>query len=663
MDERESGTTDDVTVRLSGASEKSTDIDFQAESLGILHSGDIFLGRYKILNRIGQGGMGVVYRCTQVFIGKEMAIKSLNKTSLNDEAIQRFQTEAKAAGTLNHPNIVAVHDFGVTENSVPYMVMDYAPGKTLQDALSEQGQLPLEKILDIFIECTDALGHAHENGVLHRDIKPSNIVLLQDQDFGPGSIRILDFGIAKISSESSHTQELTKTGVVIGSPLYMSPEQSIGRKMDQRTDIYSLGCVLHECLCGAPPFQGETVIETLMLHQTQAPQSLKEASLGRDLPERMQELLTSMMTKNFEERTASMRIVQHELIEIREQLSNPHKKKRAESATSKTDSQGKKNLLVPMIISSMVLVVTSISLFIFSLLNHQERSVSLTSNTDSLFLTPGEISASYDQRVRRAVLEARRGGADHCAINNVEFSPSQFNILENAKWIRDLTLIDCTGITADGLSQILANNLLGLNIVGSALDDQCLALISQSQSIRYLNISRCYGFSPKGLLSVARMKELVTFRLHRTIVNDDILRVFFENNQNWSGIDIGQNAFITDETLRLIGRRKKSYCLEVPGTLVSSKGLEHLDAACVNLNLFGDTGVDDKGLATLVRNCPELRILSIEGTSVTEKGVMLLTNLKKLEDLHLSTSIFADPDAKRRVEQAFKAKQVKLQYY
>ena len=415
------GKVEDATLQLSGSTGLPVTRDEDGSETGIFSPGSLFLGKYDIKDRIGIGGMGVVYRCSQVFIEKEFAIKTLSANSLSDDAVQRFQTEAKAAGALNHPNIVSIHDFGVTDGGTPYMVMDFVPGSTLHDVLSAQGQLSLETVIDIFIQCSDALAHAHGKGVLHRDVKPSNIVLLQEENIGPGAIRILDFGIAKIISNNALTQELTKTGVVIGSPLYMSPEQSIGKKMDARTDIYSLGCVLFECLCGAPPFQGETIIETLMLHQTQQPQSLREASMGREFPARLQELVNSMMAKNVDDRIKSMSLVHQTLSEIKDLIKTAkHDQTPSPDRSQKDASQNEiSQQLVPSIVSKLsssgtiIAIVSAVVLLVtaavFMQIWNQPKveKIKPIAILDGRLATPDIERASFDQNVRRALAESR----------------------------------------------------------------------------------------------------------------------------------------------------------------------------------------------------------------------------------------------------------------
>ncbi len=676
MEEFDTGQAEDATLRLNigatGAQETQTG---QIAESDLLTPGSLFLGKYSIQGRIGSGGMGIVYRCNQIFIGKDMAIKTLNQSSMNDEAVQRFQTEAKAAGSLSHPNLVAVHDFGVTEGGTPYMVMDFVPGKTLQDVLSEHGQMAVATVIDIFIQCADGLAHAHEKGIYHRDIKPSNIVLLQEEKIGPGSIRILDFGIAKIASNSAQTQELTKTGMVIGSPLYMSPEQSIGKKIDARTDIYSLGCVLFECLCGAPPFQGDTVIETLMLHQTETPKTLHEASMGRDFPALLEELVSSMLAKNVEERIDSMRAVHQDLVRIRETLEPTDKSQKAtpqkvnkgtyavrnyvpKAAVSTPFVISNKMLSVPVIVSAVAVAVIGISVVMFSqLAAPPEKPVKQIALMDGSLATDDEERGAYDQKVRRSLNEARSRGRDLVHVPACEFSQSQFEILGNEKWIRQLELIECSRFTQNGLDTILKNPIESLEFKGSALNDDCLTAISRSQTLRKLSLARCTGVSPKGLMKIARMKNLQTLNLSGVPVSDEVLKVWAENMHECSDLDLSENQLIGDNSIRIIGRQKNLRSLNISSTSVTDEGLANLGKNIAYLYLIGDRRITDKGLETLIKVCPNLQVIQMPGASVTQNGILKLTKLNKLHDLEIG-KLDTDEATRDHIRETFKARKI-----
>lgn len=222
--------------------------------------------RYEILEMLGVGGMGMVLKARHKQLNKLVAIKVLTTNlSLDDESLKRFDIEAKAGSQLTHPNLIAVFDYGFTNDNKPYMVMEYVEGQSLQEALTEEFQLPKEKFLIIFDQTIKALQYIHNKNIIHRDIKTSNIMLHEIQ--GEIYAKLLDFGIAKVLIDSGLTiQDLTATGSVFGSPLYMSPEQCKGKAVDAKSDIYSLGCVMHECFTGMPPVIGENALDTIYKH-------------------------------------------------------------------------------------------------------------------------------------------------------------------------------------------------------------------------------------------------------------------------------------------------------------------------------------------------------------------------------------------------------------
>lgn len=265
---------------------------------------DIDLPRhYKLIAPLSQGGMGIIYSGEHVHTGQKLAIKLLHPTFARQElAVERFKHEAKAVGALQHPNLVSITDFGITERrKIPYLVMELIQGVNLEQLLKEGNAMPPQRFFTIFDQVLDALSHAHKRMVIHRDMKPSNILLTQTED-GRDMIKIVDFGIAKIMSgegeEGANTQELTRTGDLIGSPLYMSPEQGLGTKLDARSDIYSVGCVMYECIVGDPPLLGNTAVQTIMMHINESPKSLREARPELNIPAGIDHFIMKCLAKN-----------------------------------------------------------------------------------------------------------------------------------------------------------------------------------------------------------------------------------------------------------------------------------------------------------------------------------------------------------------------------
>jgi tRNA A-37 threonylcarbamoyl transferase component Bud32 len=243
----------------------------------------IFAEKYRVLEKIGEGGMSTVYKVQHILLNKIYALKVLHQ--IKEESILRFQQEAKASSLLEHPNIVRVHDFGI-EDGLPYMTMDYIAGLPLGDFVKRTETPPLEKAAHIFGQICSALAHAHDRGIIHRDLKPSNIIVRRLED-GFEQAVVVDYGIAKILSEDSSpiAHHLTHTGDVFGTPLYMSPEQCQALAVDARSDIYSLGCVMYETITGKPPFQGGSVYEIIHKQITEAPlpfpDSVRRTKSGR----------------------------------------------------------------------------------------------------------------------------------------------------------------------------------------------------------------------------------------------------------------------------------------------------------------------------------------------------------------------------------------------
>ncbi len=227
--------------------------------------GKVIGGHYKIIDVIGDGGMSRVYLALHMLLDRPVAVKYIHHKFVYDlPSVKRFQQEAKAATALKHPNICAVNEFGIDGEGRSFLVMDYVQGTSLSKLLEEKQKLPADRAIDLLIQVSHGLEHAHSKGVIHRDIKPGNIVIVKDG--GAESVKLVDFGIAKLIRDDDSGPNLTKTGEIFGTPSYMSPEQCLGKNIDTRSDIYSLGCVLHELITGRPPFTGDGPLEVLMAH-------------------------------------------------------------------------------------------------------------------------------------------------------------------------------------------------------------------------------------------------------------------------------------------------------------------------------------------------------------------------------------------------------------
>lgn len=263
---------------------------------------------YILESIIGRGGMSVVYRARHLLLNKPMAVKMLHSHMAADErALKRFQQEARSVSSLEHPGIISIHDFGITDGqNVPYLCMDLANGQSLFELLRD-GPLEAKRALQICLQVCAALTHAHEMGIVHRDIKPSNVLLI-NEGTDKEQIKVVDFGIAKVLEASDNRgHEMTRTGESVGSPPYMSPEQCQGLALDARSDVYSLGCLLYELITGEAPLRGASAYETIHRQMHDLPESVSAHRADLRNAAALDALILKSIAKNPSQRFQSMR--------------------------------------------------------------------------------------------------------------------------------------------------------------------------------------------------------------------------------------------------------------------------------------------------------------------------------------------------------------------
>ena len=244
------------------------------QKAGVDLVGTIVADRYHVLRKLGEGGMGQVYLAEHVKMGRKSALKVMNPAMVKDaDAISRFNREAANASRINHPHVADVYDFGETTDGIIYLAMEFVDGPTLTKLIDELGALPPLRAATIVNQTAEALAVAHDMGIVHRDLKPDNIMITRNRD-GSDCVKVVDFGIAKVADNAA--QKVTKTGLVIGTPEYMSPEQLAGDKLDGRSDIYALALVAFNMLTGKLPFPAETVQESMIMRLTERPKRLTE---------------------------------------------------------------------------------------------------------------------------------------------------------------------------------------------------------------------------------------------------------------------------------------------------------------------------------------------------------------------------------------------------
>ena len=258
--------------------------------------GTIIADRYNVIKKLGEGGMGTVYLAEHVKMGRKSAVKVMNPNMVNDaDAISRFNREAANASRINHANVAAVYDFGETSDGLIYLAMEFIEGPALTKVIEEAGALNPMRAAEITRQAAEALSVAHDMGIVHRDLKPDNIMLAKGRD-GSDIVKVVDFGIAKAANNDA--QKVTKTGLVVGTPEYMSPEQLAGDKLDGRSDTYSLALVAFAMLTGKLPFPADTVQESMILRLTEQPKRLGEMKTDVNWPADVQAVMDKALERD-----------------------------------------------------------------------------------------------------------------------------------------------------------------------------------------------------------------------------------------------------------------------------------------------------------------------------------------------------------------------------
>ena len=308
--------------------------------------GQIVKDRYEILEILGEGGMAFVYKARDTQLERFVAIKTLKPNYVNQETfVERFKREAKTAANLNHPNIVQIFDWGIEDE--PYFVMEYIEGNTLTSIIAKNRTISLSDILFIGAQVSNGLHAAHQKGLVHRDIKPGNIMITPD-----GKVKVTDFGIVSLQNEES---DITKTGSILGTASYISPEQAQGKPVSIESDLYSLGTVLYELIAGKPPFSGDTPISTATKHLTERPEKL--LSIRRDLPKGVESTIMKMLEKATYDRFKSAEDVRATLLQQRKSLQSEQTR---ENLVDLTNPKIKLRFTLPALLISIGVVVGTI---------------------------------------------------------------------------------------------------------------------------------------------------------------------------------------------------------------------------------------------------------------------------------------------------------------
>jgi serine/threonine protein kinase len=651
-------------------------------NIELLKPGLALCGPYTYQAILGQGGMGLVFKAQHVALKSFVAIKMLKTGRLASYDVRRFQKEGQAVSSLKHPGIVHVYDLGVTPEGVPFMVMDLIDGKSLKDLIEVRGALLLSEAIDIALQITKAMEHAHEKGIIHRDLKPSNIMLIP-VGYDHYQVKIVDFGIAKVDTpEVGVAATLTNTGEILGSPAYMSPEQAKGTKVGFATDIYSVGCILFECLTGAPPFSGNNIFDVVVQHINTDPPPLNEASMGRKFPASVEKLISKALAKEPGERFASFTDMSLALESIAA----------GDFEGNSFGANVVNNKIVKFIkeqkialVSSFVLLVLAGSLFGFNAfkttamtdshkpdlsdplerlklqvkqnklgLSKAQEQIKDVGESEQLVYEKFTSNDLIDRKLMEHIDEVAAGKTEDGSVVKLGLAVLSKPVLEHlSKQTKLLGVSLIENEMGDSVIPYLAKMpLQSLDLGGTKITDAGLAKLRMMKTLQNLNIrdvnndkkangqrqeTSPHRITLKGLTYLTEMPLLRVLDLSGDYFSDDDL-AFLPHMNHLQSFIMHAPQKITPACSRYIGEIKSLRNLQIGSTPIKLKEVSALkNLTQLNRLQFDDWNekLKESDIALFISKCKNLEYLDINGKAFDSKFVRSLAALHNLTQLEV----------------------------
>jgi len=579
--------------------------------------------RYDIVTELGRGGMSVVYKARDKTLDRLVALKTLQVRSLSEKQLVQFQAEARALSGLKHKGIMEILDFGITRTGKPYMVLEYIEGIPLSQYIENVGPVPIVMCLSIFSELCEALNHAHNKGVLHRDIKPSNIILVSAGKDGY-TPKIIDFGLAVLGDSQFSTEVDMETA---GSPPYMSPEQIEGKDLDQRSDIYSLGCTLFEALTGKIPYEGATAFETMNLHKTQAIPPLGKICEDPNINYPLENCVHKALAKKKNDRYQFVIAFQKVLDDLKASALESARIRKTMPSLDEDEVKPKKKFPVVWVVSGILsFILLGLSYFLVS--NEYSKKAK---KDDRVQIEATELldkHKNYDVKlmhddlhhqddaikITQEYLDKIPDTQTDISFRNDIADNGDYSTLKRLKKLHKL-VVSASGAKPENVEQI--SHLTSLNELfipaNEKLADADFSKIPKLKNLEHLNVEAC-NLTKKALLPITQIKSLKELNVRMETGFDKEIISNLQKLPHVYRLEIGGNSNMDIESKKAIGNFPgvkilglDALLLDDDTTEIISKnlnGVEHLN--------FTHNLITLSGLESLLK-IPTLKWINVNG--------------------------------------------------
>ena len=644
--------------------------DYQARAILEQGKSPLLLDRYIILDTVGSGGMGLVFKALHRSMERVVALKVLPRYAVNsEEKVSRFQREVKATARLSHPNVVTAYD-AHESNGTYFLVMEFVDGVNLMEHVEQHGPMSAGDAANIILQVADGLEAAHKNQIIHRDIKPTNIMLSND-----GVAKLLDLGLARTKELAKETiaDGLTRDGLTMGTVDYMSPEQALDSKeADAQSDLYSLGCTLYFLLIGKPPFERSTTVKTIIAHREDAPPALTDAR--KDIPKSLEKVFSKLVAKVPEERYGSVAELRHDLVvsgvakdlsgssvtTAKPNIETPSSKQVTRDYSLKRESSGMR-IWLPVAAMAIASLITGF--WLYPLL--QTRS--LATNASQRDIAKWALAAGYVD-IKSELGSQSLSYVDELPDSDFEITRLQLvgdnerlslSAIGKLKLLNTLEIYEFHDFNLRDLKDLPALTSLTIN-GGSAGDTECAA-VAELRFLRSLDLSNIM-ITDKSLAQIIEMNWLDELYLEGVDCSSEGIRSLSAMSQlekvdlSWTefnGTDIehlprnlitlvAKGCDINDEDISKLGNLKRLTALDITETEISDAGLARL-ADLKNLEELSVSGqlVSASSLKALSK-LPKLSFLVLDELDVTQECLDEIVKMPILESLSLDNSTLDD---------------------